>query len=143
MKRPASQKKQIGVLRMAFRDFRETCPWGLFLKSPETEKISFSKRADCSLTTSFSSPKSSRDVRETGPWPELLKAWLALTNVNYHRNVWVSIPLNQWLARTILRATGPRLIKRKFAFLLKNCHLDSRFSFLFSLQNKTSFLLCN
>ena len=30
-------------------------------------KISFSKQADCSLTTSFSGPKSVRDVRETGP----------------------------------------------------------------------------
>ena len=32
------------------------------------KKISFSKQADCNLTTSFSGPKSSRDFRETGPW---------------------------------------------------------------------------
>ena len=32
------------------------------------KKISFSKQADCSLTTSFLDPKSSRDFRETGPW---------------------------------------------------------------------------
>ena len=31
---------------------------------------SFSKQADCSLTTSFSGPKSSRDFRETGPRPQ-------------------------------------------------------------------------
>ena len=31
------------------------------------KKISFSKQADCGLTTSFSGPKSSRDFRETGP----------------------------------------------------------------------------
>ena len=30
---------------------------------------SFSKQVDCSLTASFSGPKSSRDFRETGPWP--------------------------------------------------------------------------
>ena len=27
MKRPALQNKRVGVLRMAFRDFRETGPW--------------------------------------------------------------------------------------------------------------------
>ena len=31
------------------------------------KKIIFSKQADCSLTNSFSGPKSSRDFRETGP----------------------------------------------------------------------------
>ena len=36
---------------------------------------------------------------------KLLEAWSALTNVNYHRKV--SILLNQWLALTMLRATGP------------------------------------
>ena len=40
----------------------------IFLILKVCKKISFSKRADCSLTTSFSGPKSSRDVRETGPW---------------------------------------------------------------------------
>ena len=40
-------------------------------------------------------------------WPELLETGLALTTVNYHRNLQVSITLNQWLAQTILRATGP------------------------------------
>ena len=40
----------------------------IFLILKACKKISFSKRADCSLTTSFSGPKSSRDVRETGPW---------------------------------------------------------------------------
>ena len=115
----------------------------IFIPFATYEKTSFTEKANRSFTNGFSGPKSFRDFRETCPWPELLKAWLALTSVNYQRNVWVSIPLNQWLARTILRATGPRLIKRKFAFLLKNCHVDSRFSFFVSLQNKTSFLLCN
>ena len=59
----------------------------IFLILKACKKISFSKRADCSLTTSFSGPKSSRDVRETGPRPELIEAWLVLTNVNYHGNV--------------------------------------------------------
>ena len=31
-------------------------------------KNSFSKQADCSLTTGFSGPKSSRDFREIGLW---------------------------------------------------------------------------
>ena len=39
----------------------------IFLILKACGKIIFSKRADCSLTTSFSGPKSSRDVRETGP----------------------------------------------------------------------------
>ena len=30
MKRPSSQNKQVGVLRMAFRDFRETGPSPLY-----------------------------------------------------------------------------------------------------------------
>lgn len=37
-----------------------------------------------------------------------VKAWLALTSVNYHRNILISILLNQWLALNMLRATGPR-----------------------------------
>ena len=41
----------------------------VFLISETCKKISFSKQADCSLTTSFSGPKSSGDFRETGPWP--------------------------------------------------------------------------
>ena len=39
----------------------------VFLILKKCKKISFSKQADCSLTTSFSGPKSSRDFRETGP----------------------------------------------------------------------------
>ena len=40
-------------------------------------------------------------------WPELVEAWLAPTSVNNHRNVQVPIPLNQWIALAMLRATGP------------------------------------
>jgi len=40
----------------------------VFLILKTCEKISCSKQADCSLITSFSGPKSSRDFRETGPW---------------------------------------------------------------------------
>ena len=39
----------------------------VFLILKTCKKISFSKQADCSLTTSFSGPKSSRYFRETGP----------------------------------------------------------------------------
>ena len=36
----------------------------------------------------------------------MVKTWLALTSVNYHRDVRVSILFNQWLAPTVLWATG-------------------------------------
>ena len=38
------------------------------------KKIGFSKQADCSLTTDFTVPKSSRDFRETGPWGPFLES---------------------------------------------------------------------
>ena len=41
--------------------------------------------------------------------PGLLKAWLVLTSVKYHGNLYILIPLNQRLALTRLRATGLRL----------------------------------
>ena len=50
----------------------------IFLILKACKKISFSKRADCSLTTSFSGPKSSQDVRETGPW----SLWRISTHTN-------------------------------------------------------------
>ena len=40
-------------------------------------------------------------------WPGLLEAWLVLTSVKYHGNLYILIPLNQRLALTRLRATGP------------------------------------
>ena len=42
------------------------------------------------------------------PKPGLLEAWLVLTSVKYHGNLYILIPLNQRLALTRLRATGPR-----------------------------------
>ena len=39
---------------------------------------------------------------------ELLEAWLALTGVKYHDNLFILRLLNQWLALTMLRTTGPR-----------------------------------
>ena len=42
--------------------------------------------------------------------PGLLEAWLVLTSVKYHGNLYILIPLNQWLALTRLRATGPRSV---------------------------------
>ena len=41
-------------------------------------------------------------------WPGLLEAWLVLTSVKYHGNLYILIPVNQWIASTRLRATGPR-----------------------------------
>ena len=40
-------------------------------------------------------------------WSGLLEAWLTLTSVKYHGNLYILIPLNQRLALTRLRATGP------------------------------------
>ena len=40
-------------------------------------------------------------------WPGLLEAWLVLTSVKYHGNLYILIPLNQRLALTRLRTTGP------------------------------------
>ena len=41
-------------------------------------------------------------------WPGLLEAWLVLTSVKYHGNVYILIPLYQRLAPTRLQATGRR-----------------------------------
>ena len=46
--------------------------------------------------------------------PGLLEAWLVLTSVKYHGNLYILIPLNQRLALTRLRATGPRFLKSRF-----------------------------
>ena len=46
-------------------------------------------------------------LRELSAWPGLLEAWLVLTSVKYHGNLYNLIPLNQRLALTRLRATGP------------------------------------
>ena len=40
--------------------------------------------------------------------PRLLEAWLVLTSVKYHGNLYILIPLNQRLALNRLQATGPR-----------------------------------
>ena len=57
----------------------------------------------------WNAPEKFRDFRETGHSPELLEAWLALTSVNYHRNVLVSLLLNQWLALIMFQAIGPMI----------------------------------
>ena len=48
-------------------------------------------------------------VSHSNFWPGLLEAWLALTSIKYHGNLLVLIPLNQRLALTRLRTTGPWL----------------------------------
>ena len=40
-------------------------------------------------------------------WAYLLESWLALTSVKYHDNLLILMLLNQWLALTMLRTTGP------------------------------------
>ena len=70
------------------------------------KKISFSKQADCSLTTSFSGPKSSGDFRETGPW-FLFK--VHSVNIAERRKVYKSLlntPLNLILKRCRSKSSG-------------------------------------
>ena len=53
-------------------------------------------------------------------WPGLLEAWLVLTSFKYHGNLYILIPLNQRLALTRLRATGPwKRLQRKCEWRLK------------------------
>ena len=49
----------------------------IFIPFTTYEKTSFTEQAGRSFTNDFSGPKSSRDFRETGPWP--LKVSLVLT----------------------------------------------------------------
>ena len=49
-----------------------------------------------------------RNVQVITSRAELLEAWLALTSVKYHDNLLILMLLNQWLALTVLRTTGPR-----------------------------------
>lgn len=86
----------------------------------------------------FSGPKSSRDLRETTPRPESFGGRVALTSVNSHRNVLVSILLNQWLALTMLRVTVPRLsgwVLNSGSPDLSGSHQNQLFYLICSLPN--------
>ena len=52
----------------------------IFIFIPRTtyEKTGFTEQAGRSFTNDFSDPKSSRDFRETDPWPQLFKGWKVL-----------------------------------------------------------------
>ena len=63
--------------------------------TPVLLRPDFGRNADCSLEQCHTI------------WPGLLEAWLVLTSVKYHGNLYILIPLNQRLALTRLRATGP------------------------------------
>ena len=65
----------------------------VFLVLKTCKRISFSKQADCSLTTSLSGPKSSRDFRETDPWGK---------NIRGNWNCWEGIPI-----KTIINCVFP------------------------------------
>ena len=49
----------------------------------------------------------SEDWERISTRPGLLEAWLVLTSVKYHGNLYILIPPNQRLALSRLRATGP------------------------------------
>ena len=66
---------------------------------------------------SFLRVTSKRLLHNLKIWPGLLEAWLVLTSVKYHGNLYILIPLNQRLALTRLRATGPRQLLVKMASL--------------------------
>ena len=51
--------------------------------------------------------------------PGLLEAWLVLTSVKCHGNLYILIPLNQRLALTRLRATGPWIVLQNKVFINK------------------------
>ena len=62
------------------------------------------------------------DLRPEGqefePRAELLEAWLALTSIRYHDNILILMLLNQWLALTMLRTTGPWSVHLTLTVLL-------------------------
>ena len=58
---------------------------------------------------------------------ELLEACLALTSVKYHDNLLILMLLNQWLALTMLRATGHRMsLTRSLTYYCKLCSQSLR-----------------
>ena len=98
---------------------RESCAWK---NTPESLVVLVAQLAFlparlincCSLSQTLvvfaSWSKIVRNVlvyQDIATWPGLLEAWLALTSVKHHGNPKVLIPLNQRLALTRLRTTGP------------------------------------
>ena len=64
---------------------------------------------DRSINRSIVAFQRTQAINFSASWPGLLEAWLVLTSVKYHGNLYILIPLNQRLALTRLRATGPWL----------------------------------
>ena len=62
---------------------------------------------DRSINRSIVAFQRTQAINFSASWPVLLEAWLVLTSVKYHGNLYILIPLNQRLALTRLRATGP------------------------------------
>ena len=83
----------------------------------------------CARASSKSKKKTSR--------PGLLEAWLVLTSVKYHGNLYILIPLNQRLALTRLRATGPRRPLRRIHMVLENKSAISEIFHTFFVKPKS------
>ena len=82
----------------------------IFLILKTCKKITFSRWAYCSLTTSFSGPKSSWDFRETGPWPRLFKERGRLPRFALKiRLEWNACNGTGFSWLTLNRSAGPRL----------------------------------
>ena len=64
-----------------------------------------------------------------------------LTSVKYHGNLYILIPLNQWLALTRLRATGPRWIEIYFVYQVTSIRFphadDTQIVFILNSSSET------
>ena len=96
------QKQTNQKIPRALQDFGRRA-WTPRTLDLEVQGSSLARRV-VSLTTNFT------PLCLFSPRPGLLEAWLVLTSVKYHGNLYILIPLNQRLALTRLRATGPRCI---------------------------------
>ena len=54
-------------------------------------------------------------------WPGLLEAWLVLTSVKYHGNLYILIPLHQRLALTVFEQRAPEGLQQMQFMLLTYC----------------------
>ena len=103
----------------------------IFLTLKTCKKIIFSKQADCSLTTSFSGPKSSRDFRETGPsWSQDLKIPVSRPEMNL--TVFDLDHVNQWLAYSAFLVLSMIFVFKRITDMETGCYRMTGLKSLFS-----------
>ena len=85
------------------------------------------------IAIEFGHPAASARLHTGITRPGLLEAWSVLTSVKYHGTLYILIPLNQRLALTRLRATGPRVKRGKLSWIRSvnntSCQCVSQFNF--------------